>query len=407
MGLKMVDLQRQEIRDVMDDDKMERDEWRARLELLFQQNGQLHQLQALRENNDMRMLEIQAGLDRAAMQARNQTEALKQQVFWQQYNAHIARGDAPEKASEAALAESGISRVPASVTSKTLQQIEVTSTDAQGQPATKQYAAQQLAPGQWIDAATGNPIDTSGGIKILGRAGAGRQAATQITAMIGSANEVVPALRNLIELPITATTGVFMGVQTDRPDALGEAVKRSLASRLTSDESKAIMTRFAGISRAMATLEAQGRATGLVGLQRMNEGAVVPQEGDSGITIMGKYAEIRQVVEQNIETVMASPDIAPAQKQLLEKVRKEIKEAVPWTVHDVNQLIAGKGSEESVRAFAARVLGEKHGDATPSTPAGTPPPSPGDLVDGYIFKGGNPADPSNWTKAPEGAAPTR
>jgi hypothetical protein len=48
--------------------------------------------------------------------------------------------------------------------------------------------------------------------------------------------------------------------------------------------------------------------------------------------------------------------------------------------------------------------------ASPAASAGSPPhppPSPGDLMDGYIFKGGDPSDPNSWSKAPAGAAQTR
>jgi hypothetical protein len=38
---------------------------------------------------------------------------------------------------------------------------------------------------------------------------------------------------------------------------------------------------------------------------------------------------------------------------------------------------------------------------------GASTPTPGSYQDGYIFKGGNPADPNSWTKAPEGAVQVR
>lgn len=37
--------------------------------------------------------------------------------------------------------------------------------------------------------------------------------------------------------------------------------------------------------------------------------------------------------------------------------------------------------------------------APPRANASPPPPKPGQLVDGYRFRGGNPADPNNWAKA--------
>jgi Phage tail lysozyme len=199
--------------------------------------------------------------------------------------------------------------------------------------------------------------------KLVEPSARGAQAATQIQALIGASNELIPALKNLVDLDVGATSGIFMGVQTGRPESLSEAVKRSLANKITSDQASAVLSRFAGVSRSLAIIEGQGRATGLVGLQKMNEAALVPQEFDTPLKIMSKYAEMRQIIEQNVETMKASPYVGAAQKELLDKIGKEAKEAVPWTVSDLNVLLKGKGSTESTRDFAERVLQKQNGGA--------------------------------------------
>jgi hypothetical protein len=202
---------------------------------------------------------------------------------------------------------------------------------------TKQVYAQQRAPGDWVDAGTGQRIDIPPGTDIGAVKSPGRQAAAQVNSMVNAGNEAVAAVGNLMDLPITANAGWMMGVQTERPKELGEAVKRSLASNLTSDEAKSVIVSFQGVARAMATLEAAGRASGLVGLTQQAQ-VLMPQEGDSGLTVLRKYAEIRQLTERSMETIMASPDVGKDQKALLSKISGEMKRAVPFTVKDINAL---------------------------------------------------------------------
>jgi hypothetical protein len=197
----------------------------------------------------------------------------------------------------------------------------------------------------------------------------GRQAETQFVRITQASNEVSAAVANLVDLPIGATTGWFMGVQTDRPGELANAVRRSLASTMTSDESKSVITSFQGVARSLAILESAGSAQGLVGLTTAAQ-TLAPQQGDSGFTVIRKYAEIRQIVERAIETLKAAPSLQqqPQMQTLLDKVRSEIKQTVPWSVKDVNALQRDP-SDERVTDFAQRM--KAAGAAT----GGTAPPT--------------------------------
>jgi hypothetical protein len=213
-------------------------------------------------------------------------------------------------------------------------------------------------PGEWYDSATGAAVTfPEGTIPVPLSGSAGRQEATQINALIGSGNEAAADIKNLMELPISATTGLFAGVGRDARTT-AEAWQRGFATMMTPEDAKDVRTSALGIQREMATIEAQGRATGLVGLQKLNDDAI-PMVNDSGEVIMRKYAQIRQVVERNIQMVLARTRLDPKQRELLEKNLQEIKEAVPFTVHDVNEMKRRlqSGSPESVAEYATRMLG--------------------------------------------------
>lgn len=222
-----------------------------------------------------------------------------------------------------------------------------------------------------MNAATGETLDfegqpyTPGGVqKPTGTAG-GRQAETMGLRITQAANETVAALGNLVDLPIGATTGWFMGVQTDKPRELGTALQHSLASTLTSDQTKAVITSYAGVARSLAILEAAGSAQGLVGLSQQAQ-VLAPQEGDSGITVLRKYAEVRQIVDRAVDTLKAAPSFQnqPQMTTLLNKIQEEVSHTVPWTVKDVNALQRNPTAERA-QDFAQRmqVAGGAHRQA--------------------------------------------
>jgi hypothetical protein len=224
----------------------------------------------------------------------------------------------------------------------------------------------------------GNVVDSAkivpGSIQASTRTAGGR-AQQQVLSIMGASNEILPDLANAMELPITATSGWFMGTYADKPSELRKALERSVVSGLTTDQTKDLNTTFQGIQRSLAIVEGQGRATGLVGLTNMSS-ALVPQQGDNGYQILRKYAQIRQIVDQEIENIKAAPGVTDEQKKLLDQQKSKLAEAVPFAVRDVNALERNK-TDQSVRDFANKVMdkskeSESKGPSVKS--AGSAPP---------------------------------
>jgi hypothetical protein len=233
---------------------------------------------------------------------------------------------------------------------KTSHNVEVT--DADGKVIFSGSAHQ--GPQGWISDKDQQSVQIpeSGNIKILGTGGQGRQAAQQIQSMVGASSELVGEARNLMELPSTATAGVFQGLQGIPAAQLGDTLKRTLANKLTPEESTDLATSFQGVARSLATIEAQGRATGLVGLTGMSQG-LIPQTGDTIGNIWRKYATLRQIMERNIDAIQASPNASPEQKGLLKKLRTEMESVIPFTVSDVNKMQHGDAQSFSQAAQKA------------------------------------------------------
>lgn len=196
----------------------------------------------------------------------------------------------------------------------------------------------------------------------------GRQQATQLTAIRGAGNEAVASLKNLVELPIGANMGNWMGVQFQTPDSLRDALGRSLARQITPKETTDLYITFSGVGRSLATLEAQGRAQGLVGLSGQMD-RLMPQSGDTGLQVMRRYAEIRQIIDRAIENAKVSGKASPEASGLFDKIQEEAHDAVPWTVHDVTMI--EYGGAQGVKQFADKMFAERRSRAE-TPPEGVP-----------------------------------
>jgi hypothetical protein len=142
---------------------------------------------------------------------------------------------------------------------------------------------------------------------------------------------------------------------------LADALKRTLANKLTEEDSQSVQVSFQGVSRALAILESAGSAQGLVGLTNRAD-VLMPRTGDTALTVLRKYAEIRQLTERALESVKASPEIGEKQGPFLDKMVKEIQDAVPWTVADVNKLQRSP-DKQTVAAFARQTGASAGGES--------------------------------------------
>jgi hypothetical protein len=231
-------------------------------------------------------------------------------------------------------------------------------------------AQQNVRTGQWVTAdANRDPLPTPKRIVSTGGAGGG-QAQTQAMAMINAGNEATASVANLVELPVGATSGWFKGLTSTTPETISAAIGRGIAGQVNGRDARSLQISWQGIGRSLATLEAAGRATGLVGLQKQAE-TLQPQVGDTYTNVLRSYAEIRQLVARSIETIKTSPVLSSDQKKLLTKIEDEVKSTVPWTVHDVNML--EKGGKDSVLEFARKIKVGAGNTPTAAPAQGTQP----------------------------------
>ena len=184
------------------------------------------------------------------------------------------------------------------------------------------------------------------GTVIKGGASTGRTSAInqQIQRRLATATtQAVEAFKAITDMPPEATTGIipFLGSK----EGVISYIKSATGRALSSDEANVLNTYFKGVGRNLATIEASGVATGLVGLANSFE-SLAPMSGDSDYAVAAKLAEGRAVIENGIRVALTDSSITPEQKALLEDNLKGIQEAIPYTRRDLNQALKAKSDTE-------------------------------------------------------------
>jgi len=204
-------------------------------------------------------------------------------------------------------------------------------------------------------------------------AGMDSRSSVMFNRVAASANEAVQALKNIAELPVTTSTGWFGGAQP--ATTLMGSVKSVLGQKITSQEAQDYKTMIAGVSRSLSTIETAGLAPN--GSITHSMDSITLNEGDSQLTKLRKLAETRQIIEKGIEPNLSNPKLAPAQRELINKIVSEVQSAIPFTQHDITKLQQSKNPNATLMDFA------KSTGLPSQAPAGAHPAPIQALLDKY------------------------
>jgi hypothetical protein len=126
---------------------------------------------------------------------------------------------------------------------------------------------------------------------------------------------------------------------------------RSIAAQqMSNGDIQAYNVASTGLARFIAQMENVGTVPGKDQIDNIHE-TLTLKPGDTVATKMRKLAEARQQVELNAKSMLASPDMATEQKELLQSNIEKIKKAVPYTMEDIQRLDdAGRTSPKTTLA---------------------------------------------------------
>lgn len=217
---------------------------------------------------------------------------------------------------------------------------------------TDQVLAQQnKKTGQWFTADERRiPLDATGS-KIIPEsmaAGGGSRVGAQVMRILINAHDATSEIRNIAELPLSASSGWFAG-RGQKP-GLMNAVKEVLTEKVNPQEVQDFNTSMIGLGRAMAMLESGGLTISDTVMKQYDRLAL--NEGDTQLTKMRKLATMRQQTENALKGTMSSPFVGKAQREQINGLLKDLREAVPWTPQDVTKLQQAKNPTATMKDFA-------------------------------------------------------
>lgn len=186
--------------------------------------------------------------------------------------------------------------------------------------------------------------------------------------VVGAANAATAAAKNIMELPSTVNRGL-LGGQSQGPGIM-DTLKSDLSNTLTDSDAQEYNTMMAGVSRNLSAIEASGLAPN--GSLTHSMDSLVMKAGDTQMTKLRKMAEMRQIVETGLEPNLSNPRIPQQQKDLVTGIIGQMRQAIPYTQHDVTALEQNKNPRATIGdVVKQRSLGQQTG-AAPPIPRGVP-----------------------------------
>lgn len=152
--------------------------------------------------------------------------------------------------------------------------------------------------------------------------------------IILSSNQAMKDLENVVQLPLSASTGILGGRR--QGPGLFDAGKEVLANKMTSQESQSYNAMATGFQRSLATIEAAGLMPSGSLTHQMD--AVIFKEGDTNLTKMHKLAQTRQIVESGLEVLLADDRVPKEIKDQIAGIVGRVEKAVPFTHQDLTRL---------------------------------------------------------------------
>jgi hypothetical protein len=184
--------------------------------------------------------------------------------------------------------------------------------------------------------------------------------------VVGSFTQAADALKNIARLPIT-TTGPLFGQK--QFNSLMTAPLSALNQEMSDTTSQKMQTRMVGVARSLASLEAGGAATGLVGLAESIEKGVSIPAGAKLEVAMDKLAEMRRIVESSAEAQLSDPKLPSQRKELILQKLDAVRQAIPFTQEQLDDAAsaAKENPDLTFTDFAKQQYGGKSSETKSST----------------------------------------
>lgn len=390
MGLQQARLAHDQIREVMEDQRLAESDRQAKLHNVMSGLQFTQQQQAQWQNHyDRTAAAFQAHLDRAERE-KNRVEESNAKLEGQRLSReeHKAAMGLPQQYLDTLDEQSrqanpgkelspethleNIRRAEADTgKGKTAGGLEVSKTfdvlNEKGDVVRTVMARERRDQPGFIDSDTGEPIrlDKSKGEHLRQvtptSSGGGRAGAQVLRQQIGG-REVLSDLQNAVNLPVGTTIGPLGTVNTG--PGIMDAVRGDLVRKMTDQDEQFMQASMASMTRELSILMSPVYG-GNWAAQQIDP--LIPKSQDTLPTVMFKMARLAQSADNALEGLQHSPILSNDQKSYALELKAQIAEAIPWSPKQAMDFgLRGSGSGQSFGDFVR--AGKLGGDARGGTP---------------------------------------
>jgi hypothetical protein len=152
---------------------------------------------------------------------------------------------------------------------------------------------------------------------------------------------VVQDFKNLLDSPETAAMPALSGIIASDPTTITGSLIALAARDMTSEDERAFQQLSEQIAASLARIEAQGLASGTTQANIRSFDALRPKAGDKAINMALYLARLKQEIDIGLEVFETNTGANDAQMQIIERLKNEVDNILPYTVDDVLKLLPG------------------------------------------------------------------
>jgi len=171
-------------------------------------------------------------------------------------------------------------------------------------------------------------------------------------------NEATKSAENLMKLGINTDSG-WLGITNPQHGGILTSMKNSLNNQVSREDTKSYAIMVSGVKRNLAAIEAAGNMPPGSLTAQMDQVELKP--GDTQINKLQRMAEIRQISEAGLESMLTLPGLTQPQIEQIKSINARMAKAIPFTQDDILNLQQSKNPHMTI-ADMAKSTGVQGGD---------------------------------------------
>jgi hypothetical protein len=162
-------------------------------------------------------------------------------------------------------------------------------------------------------------------------------------------NEVTKAAENLMKLGINTDSG-WLGIANPQHGGILTSMKNALTNEVSKEDTKAYGIMVSGVKRNLAAIEAAGNMPPGSLTAQMDQVELKP--GDTQINKLQRMAEIRQISQAGLESMLTQPGLSKQQIEQIQGINDRMTKAIPFTQEDILNLQQSKNPHLTINDMA-------------------------------------------------------